>query len=128
MAKAPTINELPGVAPQKKKPAPQRKKPPAQKKPPEAKQPAVEADEEKPSIAAVSITMTMVSTAPGYQSERVQLQSLPRAERNTLKRLWMGLDAAGATLEDGRPVDRPARALRFVLQQLAAAERGDTNA
>lgn len=118
MSKTPTISDLPGVGPDTVKATPKRKKPAAKPKPAQPKR-------EERKLAAVTIAATMVNDAPGFQTNRVQLQHLPREERDTLKRLWMGLDAAGATLNDGRPVDRASRALRFLLQQLAAAERGE---
>ena len=120
MSKTPTINDLPGVGPENTPRAPKRKKPAAK---PAKPKPAPKREEKK--LAAVTISATMVNDAPGFQTNRVQLQHLPRDERDTLKRLWMGLDAAGATLSDGRPVDRASRALRFLLQQLAAAEQRD---
>lgn len=83
---------------------------------------------EKPAVKAKPVSVTsdtrlvvpMFNDVNGYCTNRVDVTGITATERHALKRLWTGLDASGATLIDGQPVDRPSRAFRWILQQLSA--------
>lgn len=60
----------------------------------------------------------------GYVSRHLEV-SLDSRQAATLKRLYLGLEASGAKLNESRPVKSAADAFRFVLNQLADSADDD---
>ncbi len=56
-----------------------------------------------------------------YMTDHLEVRLLTPQQRLGLRHLWTGADAAGLRLEDGRRLARPGDAIRWLLEQIAAA-------
>lgn len=76
--------------------------------------------EQKPIVPGnVSIELPIMHGEVGYGEERIDLRMTadqPRAQ--AVKSLMLGLQQAGETREDGRPINRPLHALYWLIDKI----------
>jgi hypothetical protein len=57
----------------------------------------------------------------GHVTNHIEVRLLSLAQRLAFRRFWRGLDAAGHRLANGKRINRPPDAIRWLLEQIAAA-------
>ena len=70
------------------------------------------------SCPAASLPMTEIAAGRYHLSGHLEVQRLSLPQRTALRRLLLGLDAAGARLADGHRVIKSADVVRWVLEQV----------
>jgi hypothetical protein len=71
--------------------------------------------------AAVQIELPLGEVGNGYLTNHVEVGGLNVPQRETLKRLFHGLDHAGARLANGKRVGSNADTIRWILEQIGQA-------
>ena len=70
-------------------------------------------------IAAALVEIPVLPTSSGYARRRVPLDLSTRAA-DTLRNVTAALRAEGRKLDNGQPVNDPARAIEWILEQIKA--------
>ena len=75
-------------------------------------------------IATVLLELPLGEVNKGeYLSTHIEARLKTREQRLAMKRLLRGLQETGAKTKDGRPVQRPGEAIRYIAEQIAVDGR-----
>jgi len=80
---------------------------------------------DQPQVAPVTVLIEAPLGYVGkdeYLSRHVESRLKTREQQLAMKRVLRGLQSTGATTNDGRPVQRPGEAVRWLLEQVSGSE------